>query len=89
MIDSAFEDMDGYDCPGVHAIKIQNSDGASAVLGWLVEIHGQFGPVANYQGAFLDTKHFYQNLRDCDYLFEHERDSLTDETILRLWIEAN
>lgn len=89
VIDRAFEEMDGYDCPSVHSIKFEDSDGASAVLGWLVEIHGQNGPVAEYQGAFYDAKHFYQNLRDSDYLFSHERDSLTDETILRLWNEEN
>ena len=62
IIERAFEVLDGSDCPSVHAIKIQKEDGASAVLGWLVEIHGQAGPVADYWGAFVDYEFFYQHL---------------------------
>jgi hypothetical protein len=85
LVAGTFEGMAGWDVPSVHLVKIEKDNGQSAVLGWLVEIHGQGGAFPVYMGAFLDREHFYQNLRDCDYLFDDEQNSLTDETILRLW----
>lgn len=89
LVAGTFEGMDGWDVPSVHLLKIEKDNGQSAVLGWLVEIHGQGGAFPVYMGAFLDREHFYQNLRDCDYLFDDEQDRLTDETILRLWTKRS
>jgi len=85
LIAETLEAYDGYDCPSVQTIEIRNQAGDSAVLGWLIEIHGQGGPVAIYQGAFTDKKQFYENLRECNFLLDTEQHSLTDESILNLW----
>jgi hypothetical protein len=80
-----FENNDGYDCPSVQVVELKNANGDSAVLGWLIEIHGQGGPVPIYQGAFSNKKYFYQHLKDMDFLLDTEEHSITDEKILRLW----
>jgi hypothetical protein len=85
LIAQTLESCDGYDCPTVHAVELKKDDGSTAVLGWTMEIHGQGGAVALYQGAFSDLEHFYQSLRDCDFLFPSEQDQLTDEAILGFW----
>jgi hypothetical protein len=86
-IANAFEDDGFYRVPDAHFIEIQNKVGLSAVLVWLVDtVHG--GAEAVYNGAFLGREDFYQHLRDLGHLFEDEQDSLTDETILRLWAKS-
>lgn len=85
LISEALENSDGYDCPTVHAVELKKNDGNTAILGWTMEIHGQGGAVAVFQGAFADTEHFYQSLRNCDFLFSTEQDHLSDEAILELW----
>jgi hypothetical protein len=85
LIAEALETSDGYDCPTVHAVTVANAQGQSATLGWLIEIHGQGGPVAEFQGVFPDKAAFYQSLRDTDYVLQTEQDDVKDETILRLW----
>ena len=85
LVSTTFENNDGYDCPSVQVVELKKSNGESAVLGWLIEIHGQGGPVAIYQGAFKDKYQFFENLADCDFLLDSEEQNLTDETILRIW----
>jgi hypothetical protein len=85
LIAEALEMSDGYDCPSVHAVEIANAQGQSATLGWLIEIHGQGGPVAEFQGIYPNKAAFYQSLRDVDYVLQTEQDYVKDETILRLW----
>lgn len=89
LVRRAFEESDGYACPTVHAVKISNKQGQEAILGWLMPIHGQGGPVAEFQGVFLDKSQFYQSLRDADYVLAPEEKSLKDETILRLWAKPS
>lgn len=85
LVSSTFENNDGYDCPSVQVVELKNSSGESAVLGWLIEIHGQGGPVAIYHGAFKDKHQFFKHLSDCDFLLDSAEQNLTDETILRIW----
>jgi hypothetical protein len=89
LVTSAFNESDGYACPTVHAVQISNKQGQVAILGWLMPIHGQGGPVAEFQGVFFDKSHFYQSLRDADYVLAPEEKSLKDETILRLWAKPS
>jgi hypothetical protein len=89
LVSRAFEESDGYACPTVHAVQISNKQGQVAILGWLMPIHGQGGPVAEFQGVFLDKSQFYQSLRDADYVLATEEKSLKDETILRLWAKPS
>lgn len=85
LISDTFEANDGYICPTVHGVEIRKSDGATAILGWTMEIHGQGGAVAIFQGAFLDKQHFYQHLRDANFIFDTEQNEIPDVSILRLW----
>lgn len=85
LISDTFANNDGYDCPSVQAVDLKNANGDSAVLGWLIEIHGQGGPVPVYQGAFSSKKYFYQHLKDTDYLLDTDEHNITDDEILRLW----
>ena len=85
LISSSFKESDGYDCPSVHAVEIKKPNGDSAVLGWLIEIHGQGGEVAEFQGAFPDKENFYELLSGWGLLLDTEEQNLTDEAILKLW----
>ncbi len=89
LIAETLENSDGYDCPTVHAVELKKDDGNTAILGWTMEIHGQGGAVAIYQGAFPDIEHFHHGLRNCDFLFSTEQDRLSDEAILELWEKPN
>lgn len=88
LVSSTFENNDGYDCPSVQVVELKKSNGESAVLGWLIEIHGQGGPVAIYHGAFKDKYQFFQHLEDSDYLIDSKQQNMTDEAILKLWSKA-
>jgi hypothetical protein len=85
LVSTTFENNDGYDCPSVQLVELKKANGESAVLGWLIEIHGQGGPVPVYKGAFLNKKYFYQHLKDTDYLLDTDEHNITDDEILRLW----
>lgn len=89
IISETLKNYDGYECPSVQAVEIKNSHGEIAVLGWLIEIHGQGGPVPIYQGAFTDRKHFYKHLEECNFLLDAEAQNVTDETILDLWTKPS
>jgi len=85
LISESFKNSDGFDCPSVHAVEIKKINGDSAVLGWLIEIHGQGGPVALFQGAFSTKENFYELLSDTGLLLDAKEQNLTDEAILKLW----
>jgi len=85
LVAEAIEEVDEYNCPTVHSIQISNANGHVAILGWLVESHGQGGVVPVFQGIFSNKSDFYQSLRDLDFVLQTEEDLLKDETILRLW----
>jgi len=85
LISDAFENSDGYDCPSIHAVEIKKTNGDSAVLGWVIEIHGQGGPVACFMGEFADKENFYHIFSTLGFLLDTEEQNLTDESILNLW----
>jgi hypothetical protein len=84
IISKTLENYDDY-CPSVQAVEVKNSRGEVAVLGWLIEIHGQGGAVPFYCGAFTDKEHFYRHLQIGGYLLDTESQNITDEAILELW----
>lgn len=48
--------LESDDClPSIHSVRITNRQGEHAVLGWLIEIHGQAGAAPEFQGIFCDT----------------------------------
>jgi len=89
LISDALEQSDGYECPSVHAVEIKKASGESAVLGWLVEIHGQGGPAPEFQGVFSDKENFYQLLSSWGFLLDSDEQNLTDEAILKLWTKPS
>ena len=85
LIVNSFQEFDEYLCPSIHAVPISNGQGEQAILGWLMEVHGQAGPVPLFQGVFRDENTFYDYLRKSDYVLSSEQTNVADETILRLW----
>lgn len=79
------EDDDGYTYPSVHSFSISGRDGQTAVVGYLVEIHGQGGPAPVYCGLFKDADSFSEHLRGLGMVLSDEIDDLSDEAILKLW----
>jgi len=89
LVSTTFENNDGYYCPSVQVVELKKSNGESAVLGWLIEVHGQGGPVAIYRGAFKDKYQFFEHLADCDFLLDSVEQNLTDEKILSIWAKPH
>lgn len=85
LIRNTFLDSDGYQCPSIHVIHIQKDDKTSAVLCWIVEIHGQAGPAPKFCGAFSCNENFFQHLRDNNYVLNDEEELISYEVILSLW----
>lgn len=79
------EDDDGFHVPSVHCIQIGDVDGHIAVLGYLVEIHGQGGPHPMYCGLFANLDSFYSHLREIGLVLSDEIATIGDEVILELW----
>jgi len=89
LISNALKESDGYECPSIHAVEIKKSNGVAAVLGWVIEVHGQGGPVAEFQGVFADKENFYQFLSGWGLLLDSEEQNLTNEAILKLWTKPS
>ena len=85
VINQAFDEMYGVECPSIHTVMISNEEGEQAILGWTVEIHGQGGPVCFFAGSFREKRHFIEHLHDMNYYFRSEINMLTDEKLLSLW----
>jgi len=73
------------DIPSVHSFKLQSEKEGSPVIGCLVEIHGQLGPVLDWQGVFKNKDSFLQKLRDDGLVLLSELDSIDDQKIILLW----
>ena len=84
-ISEEFESGDGSTCPSVHTVEIRHTNGRSAILGWLVEIHGQEGHYAYFCGVYQSRDDFYEQLRNEDHLFQEDDKVLNDSRILKLW----
>lgn len=76
---------DGWLVSSIHPLKLANTSGENAFLGWLVEIHGQGGEVPIYRGAHASIEEFLQSLREADFLLMGEKDTLEDQKLLALW----
>jgi len=80
-----FDSGDGSTCPSVHTVELRNDNDDTAILGWLVEIHGQAGHYPNFWGAYSSKEKFYQELRDTEHLFLEDDKEFNDKKILELW----
>ncbi len=84
-INYEFESGSEYLCPSVHSLELSDPMERVAILGWLVQIHGQAGPSPNYLGVYENREKFYQELRDRDFLFSDWSNLVTDQQLLALW----
>ena len=66
-------------------MELRNDNGDTAILGWLVEIHGQAGHYPNFWGAYSSKEKFYQELRKTEHLFLEDDKEVNDKKILELW----
>ncbi len=80
-----FNSGDGSTCPSVHTVELRNDNGDTAILGWLVEIHGQAGHYPNFWGTYSNKEKFYQELRNTEHLFLEDDKEVNDKKILELW----
>lgn len=76
---------DGYICPSVHTYKLQHEYDASPVIGCLLEIHGQEGPVTNWWGVFKNSDDFYTTLNESDIVLLSKSEWFNDERLISLW----
>ena len=76
---------DGYLCPTLHSYKLEHSDGSRAIVGASVEIHGQAGAVAVWQGVHSTRDNFFATMKRCDIWLIEDAKNIDDDSILRLW----
>jgi hypothetical protein len=77
----------GDDCinPSVISFPLFTSQGQSVILGYTVEIHGQFGPAPECCGLFYTQEDFILSLKQSGFWTKEYLDQIDDETILSLW----
>jgi len=85
LISAACSGDDGYLCPTLHSYKLERQDGASAIVGALVEIHGQGGAVAVWQGIYATREDFFAAMKRCDVWLIEDVKEIDDARILALW----
>ena len=84
LIERAMEEYEGDVCPSVHCINLSDEK-KSAVLGCLVEIHGQGGAVSYWQGSYKDQDSFIRAIRANHVVMFDEIKNISDQEILDLW----
>jgi hypothetical protein len=85
-IDSVLNNYDDVLLPSVHAYQLTSSDGQSAWVGCLVEIHGQLGPACYWQGLWPSREAFWHALgSEYGYWVTPLMGDVTDEAILSHW----
>jgi len=87
-IASAFQDPDEYSLATVHFVPVESGQGRQAILGWLMEVHGQAGAVPYFQGVLSRKEDFIGYLKRSGYVLSSERTDVTDAAILRVWTEG-
>mgnify|MGYP001125546184 CR=1 FL=1 len=81
-IDSVLDNDDDVLLPSVHAYQLISSDGQSARVGCLVEIHGQLGPACYWHGLWPSREAFWNALgSEYGYWVTPLMGDVTDEAI--------
>jgi len=89
-VDSVLNNYDDDLLPSVHAYQLTSSDGQSAWVGCLVEIHGQLGPACYWQGLWPSREAFWDALgSEYGYWVTPLMGDVTDEAILSHWQKPN
>jgi hypothetical protein len=85
-VDQVLNNYDDDLLPSVHAYQLTSSDGESAWVGCLVEIHGQGGPVCDWKGLWPSREVFWHALgSEYGYWVTPLMGDVTDEAILSHW----
>ncbi len=85
-IDRVLTGDDEYLLPSVHTYELSATDGSKACIACTVEIHGQGGPVCQWQGIWPTRESFLQALgKDHDYWVVPLMGDIPDDVILKLW----
>jgi hypothetical protein len=84
LIEEAASELDNTICPSIHYIEIECNK-KSAVIGCLLEIHGQSGPVACWQGIYRDREEFIKAIRKNGIIMLDQLHLIKDEEILSFW----
>jgi hypothetical protein len=84
-----FSRGDEHVCPSAHVVELIGAQGASKVLGWLLEVQGQHGTFPCFQGVYKDKEEFFQDLRQTGHLFFDEQESLEVKDVLRFWNKSS
>lgn len=89
-IDWVQNNDDGYKLVSVFPHRLTATDGSYAILGCLVEIHGQAGPFCQWQGLWNTRSEFLEAISvGHEYWLISEKDVIPDEVILSLWQKPN
>lgn len=81
---------DGYVFVSVHAYPLLSSEGEIAIVGCLVEIHGQAGPVCDWRGLWKTQEDFYDALESEGKVWLLPKmGEIPDEVILSMWAKPS
>jgi len=85
-IDRVLAEYDEYLLPSVHTYELRSLNGLKVVIGCIIEIHGQGGPVCQWQGVWPTRESFLEALgKDYQYWVTPLMGDVPDEVILSLW----
>jgi hypothetical protein len=85
-IDSVLSEYDDCLLPSLHTYTLKASDGSTATIGCLVEIHGQSGPVCEWQGMWSSREEFLDSFsKGGKYWVTPLMGDVPDEVILSIW----
>lgn len=76
---------DGYICLSINTYKLENDNDETAVIGCLMEIHGQSGPVVDWWGIFNNKDDFYEELNKCNIVILSKSEMIEDERLISRW----
>ena len=77
---------DTYLLASLHAYQLIGSDGSTAFVGCLIEVHGQGGPVCEWWGLWRTPAEFYDAVGDGGYNWVTPRmGEISDQVILSMW----
>lgn len=80
-IDSLIDD--DYFVPSVHTFSLDDVENPP-VIGCLIEVHGQAGPVLDWWGLYKNRDDFFRALDDSNIILS-DKDEISDERLLSLW----
>lgn len=85
-IDRVLNGDDEYLMPSIHTYEVKASDGFKAVIGCIVEIHGQAGPACQWEGLWKSRNDFLEAVGEGDgYWVTPLMGEIPDDVILKLW----